>query len=61
MKVKVQPRGRPRKLPWPEQIDADPEDIMRVLVRTTVKQPAGRSTDGGPRTRNPTLDRGRNF
>ena len=26
-------RGRPAR-EWPERIDADPEDVMRVLMRT---------------------------
>ena len=30
-------RGRPAR-EWPERIDADPEDVMRVLMRTPRSQ-----------------------
>ena len=28
------PHGRPRKEPWPEPIPDDPENIMRIIMRT---------------------------
>ena len=31
---KPKPRGRPRKRKWPEPIPDDPENIMRILMRT---------------------------
>ena len=31
---KPKPRGRPRKRRWPEPIPDDPENIMRIVMRT---------------------------
>ena len=33
VRVRSQRGGRPAR-PWPERIDADPEEVMRVLMRT---------------------------
>ena len=35
---KPKPRGRPRREPWPEPIPDDPENIMRIIMRTPASE-----------------------
>ena len=32
------PRDRPRKPPWPEPIPEDPENLMRIIMRTPAEK-----------------------
>ena len=43
MEPNKRPRGRPRKKPWPEPIPDDPENIMRIIMRTPASEIRERS------------------